>query len=58
MNKYGAFIKNKRVVYAENNTDFLSNLGSYLYFSQTSRFLSVASFDADSIPIDLYNYQI
>lgn len=58
MNKYGAFIKNKRVVYAENNTDFLSNLGSYLYFSQTARFLSVASFDADSIPIDFYNYQI
>jgi hypothetical protein len=58
MNKFGAFTKNNRIVYAENNTDFLNNLGSYLYFSQSARFLTVTTFEADTIPVDLYNFQV
>ena len=56
--KYGAFTKNNRVVFVENYVEFSNNLGLYLYFSQSARFLNTATFTADSLPVDIYNYQI
>ena len=55
---YGAFTKNKRIVFVENEVEFFNNLGLYLYFSQTSRLLDTATFTATTIPDDIYNYQI
>jgi hypothetical protein len=58
MKKFGALVKNNRVVYAESSDDFLNNLGVYLYFSQNARFLGINSFEAESLPNDLYNFEI
>lgn len=56
--RYGAFTKNRRIVFAEDRIDFFNNLEIYLYFSQTARFLTIAYFEAENIPDDIYNYQI
>jgi hypothetical protein len=56
--KYRALLRNNRVVYIEEDSDFLTNLGLYLYFSQTAKFLTIESFESENLPIDYYNFSI
>lgn len=56
--RYGSFVRNDRVIFAEQETSFLYNLSLYLYFSQNARFCNVSFFEEQTLPDDLYNYQI